>query len=273
VEIEVTASEAKALVFVSTSVHDVVTGSPVAVQLVLDNPGNVPVKPDVQVQLVEIERDLVAVTYKETLDAVQPASRTPFTVNVPGGDLQKEESYIARVSVSFEGVLVGELSQKFGLLEPVANVTYVGSLLSIEVPPFAPAGKPMEIVADARNTGTGTIYAAFRGYVEQDGKQISVVSTESTPIPPSESVRLTTQFVPAVSGEYRVVGRLYYGATGPAKPSAIKYSIFEVFSENGKGGVSTSTILLIGGAAGAAVLVLLSVVITFILMKGRRQAQ
>jgi hypothetical protein len=275
VEIEVTASEAKALVFVSTSVHDVVTGSPVAVQLVLDNPGNVPVKPEVEVQIVEIERDIVEVVYKETLGAVQPGSRTPYMVIVPSSSTHSDKSHIARVSVFLEGVLVGEISQQFGLLEPVANVTYVGSLLAIEVPPFTPAGKPMEITADAQNTGTGPIIAAFRGYVEQNGRQISVVSTESKTIPSGEGARLTTQFIPPAVGEYRVVGHLYYGATGPAQPSAIEYSIFEVFSENGKGGVSTSTILLIGGTAAAAVLVLvlLSATIAFKLMKGRRQAR
>ena len=225
---------------VDSSVSDVELGYPLRVRATVRNSGNVRITPQVTLEVVDPDNNVVMQETFPTETVVFPSETGQLTyeVDVSARDLGEGE-YLARVSATAGDLELGRRQTSFSIL-PVGTLTRLGQLRDLRMAIAPGPGELGKLDVVFVNTGQIDTLAKFVGQLYQSGRLIDALSSEELLVAVREQRTLELLFRVNEPGDYLIKGKVNY----QGKETESKELTFTVSEE----GPAEQPISRVGGA-------------------------
>ncbi|MBN1156875.1 hypothetical protein JXA85_04610 [Candidatus Woesearchaeota archaeon] len=235
VNVEITGHEIIKCIAGGISVGKTEEGQPLRFSLLLQNKGNVRIKPRIVIDVWDTEM-------KELIDSavVEAEEILPTKQSEIRGEayFPNTENKRYKVSFSIEECNFMEIVDldvlKKGVLEEK------GQILGIKGKDVAKTGEILPIRTEFENTGEARVIAKFIGEVFLEGEKIGAIDSENIYIEAGETIVLLSYYSPKKAGRYTIIGRVEYGEKSTEE---LSYS-FVVQSESNKAKLSLPIIIV-----------------------------
>jgi hypothetical protein len=207
---------------------DVEVGSPLAVRTKIENSGNVQVKPEIDLQVLDLDGNVVDKA-SFSGDAVYPDA-IRLLINEWDTTNQDLGEHIARVSVKFGDLEVGSQQRHFNILA-VGTLTRRGELEGLELEDTPAVGSVAKVLANFHNTGDIDTHARFLGEVFRGSVRVDIAYSEELLVARGRTVPLEVFVEVPQDGKYKVIGKVNY----EGKETAVQELTFRVGA--GEGGL------------------------------------
>ncbi len=223
VKAEITGEEIISYRLKRASVSDTETGYPIKFTAVIENNGNVKVKPVIRIEIYDSAGNLKK-TFSQSNVEILPTVESNIPLEVPSDDLEVGQ-YSAALIVGDE-----EQTLSFSILER-GTLALKGKLNQVSLNKiWVEVGETVKITGDVENTGEILIEDAKLNVevylVDEKYKTEKLVkaftSSESLDIPVGGEVELTSYFTPSTAGRYNIRAVVTYsGKKTPAKATIL----------------------------------------------------
>lgn len=205
--IEITGQEIVSCNAGGFKLDDVEEGYPLEFHAVINNQGNVRIKPDFVLEFWNQDQTEIVETFRFTINesilpTVQKRIFHSFEHNLNIGQ------YWVRISTP----LCGKGSSDFLTTSVIerGGVSDKGELIRIQNEPWAKTGDIVPIDAIFKSLGSRVVSAKFKGTITSGEEIFKIIDTDSLDVFPGETVELRTFFNPVQEGQYIVKGRVLY---------------------------------------------------------------
>lgn len=225
---------------------DVETGSPLRIKTTVRNSGNVQVKPQIDLQVLDLKGAILG-TASFSDEVVHPDE---IKILTPEWDTtgQQTGERIARVSVKFGNADLGTRETHFNIV-PLGTLTRAGELEGLTLEGSPSVGSVVKVVAMFRNTGQIDARAQFLGEVFRDSVRIDAATSDELVVVPGDRLPLEIFVHVTQDGTYKVQGKVNY----EGKETDVQELVFTVGGGGGLptwaifAGVVVAVILLVSG--------------------------
>ncbi|MBI4438595.1 hypothetical protein HY640_01545 [Candidatus Woesearchaeota archaeon] len=214
-ELRTTGREIVACSAGNIQVSDTEHSLPLLVTAVVQNTGNVRLRPSLRVSVFDQSMKSRVLQRTAVGEEVLPTSERVVSANFP--NQLGVGQYWAEVVLDECGVV------KTGTFDvgERGSVSDKGELSGIRNPGWVSVNETVPIRAAFRNSGSRAVSAYFRGEVRLDGRFISQLQSEELTVPSGSDVELVSYFVPATQGRYVVSGQVVYNRKVTFEQSSI----------------------------------------------------
>ncbi len=215
----ITDREIKRWTYQNIEVKDIEEGNPIEVKLTAINTGNVRIRPEIKVEILDQMKQKVvkSVDYSET--EILPTAREEILITIPTDDL-KLGQYWARITMYQDGRQIGQEIMTFDYLERGA-LRVKGVLNSVRSSVWTQVGDTSRIDAIFSNIGEMVTMAKAKFQILLDGALKDVVESEEMRVEVGETVNLTAFYKPQEVGKYEIIGIVYYSGKITEEKSTI----------------------------------------------------
>ena len=207
VRIELTGEQIVDYAVDGVQISDAEEGLPIMLAISGENKGNVRIKPNIHVDILDRDKKNVLRSLDLTGSEVLPTTKKIDVLNITN-DLQIGQ-YWAVVNVSVSGKQVYSQILTFDVFEK-GSLRVKGELVRIDNEIWAEIGDVVKINAIFKNTGELSVNAKFKGEVYFDGKIVGLLESEELIVPAGEEMQLPTFFTPQKDGRHAIKGAVYY---------------------------------------------------------------
>ena len=245
----------------SITTKDPELGSPLRIQVYLNNTGNVEIAPQINTEITYNNKLVDSVSYDKT--TVAAGQRQPVIVewdttgNAPA-------DYNAHVTISLDDGKTNLAEQNLGFkILPIGTLTRSGDLTGITLEGRAVAGFMSKVDAVFKKTGQMDVMAQFTGEVYLNGNLINTIQSDKLLIYNGTQQTLSAYFQPDKPGNYNIKGFITY----EGKKTETKELPVNAISVQTQSNSSSNMLLYIV----AAVALILLVVAVFMIRKSRKK--
>ncbi len=238
IRVEITGEETISCSAGAFKVYDAEEDSPLTVECVVRNDGNVRLSPLV------ILKEGEEVLLEERGDDILPTQEKKLTL---------QSSHDLSIGQHFATILLPECGSEqqlsFDVVEK-GGIADKGDFVGIRTEPSVPVDEPMLVLAAFRNIGERPVTARFSGEVNKQGKVVSSLWSDEVIVSPGESYDFRMYHVPEKAGIYHITGRINYNkkVTPDARSKdfeVIKASRFPVLMLLAYAGIGLTILILI----------------------------
>ncbi len=209
VRIELTGQQIVDYAVESLHIRDAEEGMPIQLSLTGENKGNVRIRPNIHVDILDRDRKNILRSLDLTASEILPTTKKIDVLNITN-DLQIGQ-YWAVVNVSVPDKSVYSDLITFDVIE-TGSLRVKGELVRIDNFIWVEVGDVVRINAIFKNTGELSVTAKFKGevYYDKEGKIVGLLESEEISVPAGEEIQLPTFFTPQKDGRHSIKGVVYY---------------------------------------------------------------
>ncbi|MBW2990762.1 hypothetical protein KY348_03590 [Candidatus Woesearchaeota archaeon] len=204
---EITGQEIVSCSAAGFQLEDVEEGYPLEFYAVINNQGNVRLKPEFILEFWNQDQSELVETFRFTVnESILPTVQKRIFHSL------EHDLDIGQYWVKISTPMCGAAGSDFLTASVIerGGVSDKGELIKIENEPWVKAGDIVPIDAVFRNTGTRVVSAKFKGTISSGDEIFKIIDTDPLDVIPGETVNLRTYFNPVQEGQYMIKGRVLY---------------------------------------------------------------
>ena len=207
VKIKVSGNEGTWFRVLTVQVSNPQQKEPVRTQIIIKNNAAVPVKPRINLELMDYERQNIYSTYSAATQEIPPDSRQTIERYLPTTDLNPgiyvihaiidvEGEEVWNSNESFHIISIGDESKKVNIDGLLAHALITNANLTM--------GEKITIKGDFKNTGEVPVYAKLMAEIIKDKQTINTLQGQEIHYNAGEAKGMTLDYEPPQPGEYTI---------------------------------------------------------------------
>ncbi|MBW3001485.1 hypothetical protein KY341_06445 [Candidatus Woesearchaeota archaeon] len=189
------------------NLNDVEEGYPLEFYAVVNNRGNVRIKPEFILEFWNQDQSELVETFTFTInESILPTVQKRIFQSL------KHNLDIGQYWVRIKTPLCGTAGSGFITTSVIerGGVSDKGELIRIDNKPWVKVGDIVPIDAVFKNLGSRVVSAKFKGTIASGDEIFKIIDTDALDVLPGETIKLRTYFNPVQEGQYMITGRVLY---------------------------------------------------------------